>query len=324
MTSRHVGDAPSGPARPARVDASMTLLTEFYRRPLDPGYALAAARRGAGEQPRRRGQGVAAIVVLALALGLGTTAATLQLRKPLGQVNEARRVLETQITERGDEATALQEQAGDLTAQITSLQGKVLGAADQPLRTALAASAVESGATAVAGKGLRIVMSDAPSGDDETADPDARVQDIDLQVVVNALWQAGAEAIAINGQRLGATTAIRSAGSAVLVDLVALGSPYSVDAIGDSVAMQTDLARSSAGQLLATLRATYGIGVDMSSERHLELPGVGVTTLRSAQVPENAALPDARKAVGDAESAALLPSARAVAGSANPAGGNGQ
>ena len=56
-------------------------------------------------------------------------------------------------------------------------------------------------------------------------------------------------------------TAIRSAGDAVLVDLVALSSPYTVEAIGDAVDMQTALARASAGQHLATLRATYGIGV---------------------------------------------------------------
>ena len=39
-----------------------------------------------------------------------------------------------------------------------------------------------------------------------------QVRDGDLQLVVNALWAAGAEAVSINGQRLGPTTAIRFAG----------------------------------------------------------------------------------------------------------------
>ena len=42
--------------------------------------------------------------------------------------------------------------------------------------------------------------------------------DRDLQVIVNGLWAAGAEAIAVNGQRLTACSAIRSAGEAILVD----------------------------------------------------------------------------------------------------------
>jgi len=320
MTSRHTQGSADGAAPPARVDASMTLINEFYRRPLDPGYALAAQRRQAGEAPSRTRSGIVALVVLALALGLGTAAATLQLRKPLGQANEARRVLESQITERGDEAADLQAQATALGDEISALQSSVLGDADASLRTALDASAVESGAVEVTGKGLRIELSDAPSSesDGDAADPDARVQDSDLQVLVNSLWESGAEAIAINGQRLAATTAIRSAGSAVLVDLVPLSSPYTVEAIGDSVTMQTDLARSSAGQLLATLRATYGIGVEMSSQRHVELPAVRVTTLREATVPEGAGLPELRVQPEDGSGGdgdPVSPSADAVAGS---------
>ena len=63
--------------------------------------------------------------------------------------------------------------------------------------------------------------------------PRGRVQDGDLQLVVNALWAAGAEAVSINGQRLGPTTAIRFAGEAVLVDFRPVTSPYEISAIGD-------------------------------------------------------------------------------------------
>ena len=51
--------------------------------------------------------------------------------------------------------------------------------------------------------------------------------------MVNALWAAGAEAISINGQRLGPTTAIRFAGEAVLVDFRPVTNPYEISAIGD-------------------------------------------------------------------------------------------
>ena len=55
---------------------------------------------------------------------------------------------------------------------------------------------------------------------------------VDLQNVANALWAAGAEAIAINGQRLTATSTIRAAGNAILVDFRPVTSPYEVSAIG--------------------------------------------------------------------------------------------
>ena len=93
----------------------------------------------------------------------------------------------------------------------------------------------------------------------------------------------GAEAVTVNGERITSTTAIRSAGAAVLVDSTALSGPYTVEAIGDAATMQTRLARISAGQHLASL-AQYGIQVRVSAERALELPGRGQITLRSARV----------------------------------------
>ena len=50
---------------------------------------------------------------------------------------------------------------------------------------------------AVHGPGLRITVSDNPDGSS-----DGRVRATDLRLLVNGLWQAGAEAIAINGRRL--------------------------------------------------------------------------------------------------------------------------
>src|SRR5207302_160556 len=58
------------------------------------------------------------------------------------------------------------------------------------------------------------------------------VLDRDLQDVANELWHDGAEAIAINGQRLTATTTIRAAGGAILVDFRPVTAPYQVSAIG--------------------------------------------------------------------------------------------
>lgn len=310
MTPRHgSGEVPRTP------DASMTLLTEVYRRPLDPGYADAAARRAAGSEPRRTRRSTVGLVALAIGLGLGATAATLALRQPTSSAQEARELLQSQIEQRSADADALQDDITSMTEEIATLQEDLLGDEGQSVRDQIDADAVQAGVMPVTGRGLRLVLTDAPSDDPDELDMSLRVQDVDLQVVVNGLWAAGAEAIAVNGQRLTSMTAIRSAGDAVLVDLVALSSPYTVEAIGDAVEMQTELARASAGQHLATLRTNWGIGVQMSSQSELELPGTGLVTMYSAQVPASSAL-----SVPEPGAVEGAPDEAGMAGSAGPTG----
>jgi uncharacterized protein YlxW (UPF0749 family) len=178
---------------------------------------------------------------------------------------------------------------------------------DPALLEVLARDELAAGTAPVSGPGLRLTLRDAPTaqGDTEAVDPDERVQDVDLQVVTNGLWAAGAEAIAVNGQRLTVLTAIRSAGSAILVDLAPLSGPYVVEAIGDPTPMQTAFARTTAAQHLSTLRNTYGIAGEISAQSQLELPGSSRTRLSAATVPPAAAQPTgpaAREAPGDVAS----------------------
>ena len=82
--------------------------------------------------------------------------------------------------------------------------------------------------------------------------------------------------------------------------------------------MQTALARASAGQHLATLRTNCGIGVQLTSQSKLELPGTGLVTLYSARVPASTVDPGA--GAGPTEGA---PDDDGVAGSAGPTGKDG-
>ena len=288
MTTRHATPGAGG----HRPDASMTLINEVYSTSLDEGYALVARRRAAGDAPRPGARRRAVTLVVAVAVGLACSAATLALYQPTAAAQQARDLLESSIVERNDEVSALQQEATSLSAHIAALQSALVGAGSSDLQALAAAGAVEAGQVAVSGPGLRVQLSDAPSAQTDASDDDSRVQDVDLQIVVNGLWAAGAEAVAINSQRITATTAIRSAGSAVLVDLVPLSGPYRVEAIGNSVTLQTGLAQSTAGQLLTALGSNYDIGVEISRQDSLTLPGVGQVTLRYASVPE-AELPQA-------------------------------
>ena len=78
------------------------------------------------------------------------------------------------------------------------------------------------------GRGVKIVVDDAL----RRHRPAGRLRQ-DLQILVNGLWDVGAEAVSINGQRLTSLSAIRSAGEAINVNFRSMPRPYVVTAIGD-------------------------------------------------------------------------------------------
>lgn len=285
--SRPPGTSPAGGPRARRPDESMTLLVEVMEKPLDPGYAEAAARRAARHEdaPRtRRWTGVVLLLLLGVLLGLLTVSAARELRAPEAGVSEARQVLENQIVDRRASADDLRERSVQLSAEIESLQHSALESQDPALLQTLRLDGVVNGSTAVSGPGLVVTVSDGGGGlEDAETEPSSRVRDADVQTVVNALWASGAEAIAVDGQRLTSMSAIRNAGDAILVDLVPLSGPtYVIHAVGDEDSMQTAYARTGAPAYLQLLGSRYGISSSVVPQSELELPGVGTQTLRHA------------------------------------------
>jgi uncharacterized protein YlxW (UPF0749 family) len=135
----------------------------------------------------------------------------------------------------------------------------------------------------VSGGALVVVLDDAEAGSRDGGGPETgRVYDQDLQAVVNGLWAAGATAIAINGQRLTSTTAIRSAGEAILVDYRPLSPPYEVTALGDRERLEADFSGSVADRQLRALADRFGIRTDVHPKRVARLPAAGPPRLRYA------------------------------------------
>lgn len=268
---------------PPRRDASMSLLVDAATDTVDPGYAMAAARRAHPHADVAVSRRITVLVgLLAAVLGLGTVWAARELRAPEPDALRARSLLEQEIERRTGEAADLQARNSELGAEVDALSSAALEGNDELIRD-LAASGLLAGTVAAQGAGLRVTLTDsarAASGDPDAADE--RVQDIDLQILTNGLWAAGAEAVTVNGHRLTAVSAIRSAGEAVLVDLAPLVGPYVVEAVGDPEAMEVALARTAAARHVALLRETYSIGVSIASVDALVLPASPVPTLRFA------------------------------------------
>jgi len=133
-----------------------------------------------------------------------------------------------------------------------------------------------TGDAAVTGPGVRITVDDRA---------DARTQrqvvlDEDLQRLVNGLWVAGAEAVAINGERLTALSAIRGAGEAITVNFRSLRRPYVVEAVGDPDDLPARFIESPGGTWWLNLESVYQLRFDMSSEDSVTLPAAPPPTLR--------------------------------------------
>ncbi|MFJ3221739.1 DUF881 domain-containing protein [Streptomyces sp. NPDC086783] len=282
----------STPTRPTRPDASMSLLTNVMDHSLDDGYAEAAARKKseeAGGLPKtlRAKLGLAAGLVLA---GLVVTVGAAQARVAAPVVAKERQELIDRIESETRTADKLESAVDTLRDDVSARQREALkqdGGGDQADLVGIL-----SGATAVHGPGVRLVVDDAKdassggNGDPrETSDfsDTGRVRDRDMQRVVNGLWQSGAEAVSINGQRLTALSAIRAAGDAILVDNKPLVPPYTVLAVGDGKRLSTRFQSSADGQYLHALRENFDIRTSISVEDDVRLPAAPSVIVRTAE-----------------------------------------
>lgn len=268
-----------------RPDASMSLLADLMSGSgLDPGYEEAAARRAAsGEREGRPGR-VTRLLAATLLLGLLGAVAVVQVRRGAPVAERQRNALIAQIHQRTDETDSLQRQADGLRGQTEALRRSALARSDagQNARQALDRAAGAAALAPASGSGLVVTVDDARAAHGAQAKEDGRIYDQDLQRLVNGLWAAGATAVGVNGQRMTATTAIRSAGDAILVDYRPLSPPYTVSALGDS-----DLGKSFAGspasRAFRTLEDTFGIRYDIRQEDSVRLPAAPAPPLHYAR-----------------------------------------
>jgi uncharacterized protein YlxW (UPF0749 family) len=198
---------------------------------------------------------------------------------------------------RKDELIALvdarQERTAALAVRLEELRDEVAlaeqanaSAGTALLNERLAQAEALTGLTAVRGPGVRITLSDAEGTCATGRVEDCRIQDVDIQLATNVLWGLGAEAIAVNGERIIATTAIRSAGSSVLINYRVLTSPYVIEAIGDGQSLLDGFVASELAEDFDVWRDVFGLGFEATTVDEMTLPAyTGSVRLRTAVNP---------------------------------------
>ncbi len=125
------------------------------------------------------------------------------------------------------------------------------------------------GLTEISGKGIIITLDDANSVDVIGSASDYIVHDLDLVEVVNELFNAGAEAISINNQRIVSTTSISCSGNIIKVNDEKLGVPFEIKAIG--LPEKLDGALSRPGGYLE-LMSDDGVQVSVKKSDSITIP----------------------------------------------------
>lgn len=253
----------------------MDLLRQITEQPVDPDYAVVAAR---GAPPSRRGWMLGLTLALA---GVLLTVAFLQTNTAAPQVAKERADLIDRVQAAGARQDQLRQQVTATSEEIRTIRSEALGDTTEAnrMRDKINELDPQVGQVAVTGPALVITVDDSSSIDGVQG----QVLDIDLQQLANGLWAAGAEAVSINDHRLTALTAIRGAGDAVTVNYRSLTRPYRVVAIGDPDTLESRFAETTGGQWWNGLRQNLGMRYEVVNTQSVTIPGDPGLTLRSAK-----------------------------------------
>ena len=169
-------------------------------------------------------------------------------------------------------AEQLRTEVSDLRNRVARLRSRAAERQEESaeVEQALRIASREAGLVAVSGPGIKVSLTDS----DLSESPSGNVNDLvihseDVRAVINALWRSGAEAIAVNNQRLVNTSAVVCVGNTLLVNGTVHSPPYVAAAIG------ANRERFESDPLVSRLRreaVAFRLGFSVEGARNLELP----------------------------------------------------
>ncbi|MFE9779542.1 DUF881 domain-containing protein [Streptomyces sp. NPDC005775] len=186
------------------------------------------------------------------------------------------------IQQRSDKNAVLDESAASVRDDIDTLAQRDDGStkAEDARLKALERAA---GTAKLSGRAVSVTLDDAPQN--ATASPgypdpqpnDLVIHQQDLQAVVNALWQGGAQGIKVMDQRLISTSAVRCVGNTLILQGRVYSPPYKITAVGDPGKLKRALDDSPAIQNYLLYVKAYGLGWKVDERGAVTLPGYSGT-----------------------------------------------
>jgi uncharacterized protein YlxW (UPF0749 family) len=216
---------------------------------------------------------------------LGFLVVTAHLNPQPGQVSvraPERERLASLIRVEQTRSSELRFTAEELRQQVADIQKAREQESTGP-SAALAAIRQRMGLVAADGPGLVVTLDDSS----ERESPSGNLNDLvihsqDVQAVANGLWGAGAEALAVNGQRVVPTSAILCVGNTLLINGTVHSPPFRFTALG------TDLHAAFAGDPLVERLAEdadrFNLGFKVEERDKVSVPAyTGTSKVRFAR-----------------------------------------
>lgn len=157
----------------------------------------------------------------------------------------------------------VEKERDELTEQLQGLKQSSGGTTTEAIQ-------MVAGLVPLHGAGVIITVDDTKPAPSPGKNPDLfLIRDEDILKIFNELRASGAEAIAINNQRLIASSEVRTAGPFLSVNNMNLSAPYEIKAIGDPATLETAL--KIRGGVIETLQF-WGIQISVKQSNSVELP----------------------------------------------------
>lgn len=156
----------------------------------------------------------------------------------------------------------------DAYQQQSTAQTKLL----EEIKAQLAEQKLYAGLLPVQGPGVQVVLDDGAQRVVSLSPGDYLIHEYDIRDVINLLWMAGSEAIAVNQERVVTTTSIYCVGSTIMVNNTRLSPPYIIQAIGPSDVQSEVLRNPSYLRELKDRAARYNVQFKVSKASNLRLP----------------------------------------------------
>jgi uncharacterized protein YlxW (UPF0749 family) len=162
------------------------------------------------------------------------------------------------------QSDALRDELASLRLEMVTLQNSSQRdqAAVDALQAQLRALQVLAGTVPVTGPGIVMTVED----------PQTQVGYEALLDAVQELRDAGAEAIAVDGHRVGVASAFARRDGTVVLDGTTLRAPYRIEAIGSPDTLEAGVAIP--GGAVDAIRATPGVTVSVARTEQLQLPAL--------------------------------------------------
>jgi uncharacterized protein YlxW (UPF0749 family) len=198
-----------------------------------------------------------------------------------------------------EQVTELEQEQQDLRGQIEVAEASVLEFQDATTTSSsalaevnrqLEAARLSVGLAALRGPGVVIEIADSNRVVPDGENPANYIVLVDdLRDIVAALWAEGAEAIAINGERLVATSSIYGVGASVLVNTAFLSPPFRIEAIGSEGLLDRFTADAAFRGRVAQRIEVFGLEFASQGADSLDLDAfIGNTRFRWAVPTEEA------------------------------------